>query len=369
MKKEYPFYKAYVQGKRVNLTAKKEKKLTSKDRKLISDFCFDCSINSKSKKRAGNIKRSMIQFSDFIEKPLDELQDKDFIYFAEAINRSSRKINGKNDVKIVVKRFGNWLQENKKKSYPSLKKIKIEKQQGSNKIKNTTDLLTELEIDKLIKSTTNLMHKTLICLLWESAGRPEEILKLRWNDIDFEKGNVKLHSSKTKSFRFVPLNLSINHLKRLKEETNKEDDSLLFTSQKQGNQLSNTAFNFIIKNLGKKAGIKKYLSGYTFRHTRLTSLIKTLSPKSYEMISGHSLEMGMRTYAHLSVDDLTTEMREKIFGVEVLTPEQKNKYDKQIEALKTQLEIHNKILENLQTSNLDDDIPINKRIIKIKSLN
>ena len=337
MKKEYPFYKSYEKGKRINPTEKIEKKLSDSDKKIISEFCFYCSINSKAEKRADNIKRVMVQFCDFLEKPLEELEDKDFINFAQVIGKSKRTLEGRNDVRILIKRFGFWFEENKKKKFPSLKLIKMEKHQGSNKIKNSTDLITELEFDKLLRATTNLMQKTLICLLWESAGRPEEILKLKWNDIDFSKNNVKLHSSKTGNFRVVPLDVTILHLKRLKEESNVNDDDLIFTSQKQGNKLSNTSFNFILKNLGRKAGLKKYISGYTFRHTRLTSLIKTLSPKSYEMFSGHSLEMGMRTYAHLNVDDLTKEMKKKVFGVKELTKEEKDKI-KQLENRITELE-------------------------------
>lgn len=358
MKQEFPFYKSYEKGKRVNYSRKIEKKLTLSDKKTIADFCLYCSTNSKADKRNDGIKRVMIQFCDFLEKPLDKIEDRDFLYIEEAIRRSGRTTNGKNDVRIVAKRFGSWLEETQGKKFPSLrKKLKIEKVQGSNKIKSPKDLLSELEFDKLLKSTTNIMHKALICLLWESAGRPEEVLKLRWNDIDFDKKNIKLHSAKTGNFRVVPVDISINHLKRLKEEYGKEDGDLIFTSQVNGKQIGNNSFNFILKNLAKKAGIKKiFFSGYTFRHTRLSQLIKTLSPKSYEMFAGHSLEMGMKTYAHLSIDDLTKEMKEKIFGVKELTKEEKDKMEIMEVRLKTLEKAYEEMFrERVEKEGLDFD--------------
>lgn len=345
MKKEFPFYKSCENGRRINPSAKIEEKLNSSDKKLIYDFCRYCSINSKGEKRAENTKRVMIQFCDFIEKPLAKLQDKDFLSFAEAIKRSNRTANGKNDVRIVVKRYGVWIEKTKNKNFPSLELLKFEAIQGSSKIKNPNDLITELEFDKLLKATKNLMHKTLICLLWESAGRPEEILKLRWTDVDFSKNNIKLHSAKTGKFRVVPVEVSIQHLKRLKEESGENDEDFIFTSQKKEIQLSNTSFNFILKNLSMKAGIKKHITGYTFRHTRLSFLIKKLSPKVYEMFSGHSLEMGMKTYAHLNLDDITNEMKEKIFGAKELTKEE----NQELVGLRTEVKKTMKQIKELQT--------------------
>ncbi|KKM01800.1 hypothetical protein LCGC14_1790840, partial [marine sediment metagenome] len=225
MKKEFPFYKSSLNGKRVNPSALIEERLNSSDKKILKDFLLFCSINSSGKKRAENYKRVMLQFKDFLEKELSKVNNKDFLHFAETIKRSERTTNGKNDVRDVIKKFGYWIGDQKEIKFSNLKLIKFEKTQGSNKIKSPNDLITELEFDKLIRSTSNLMHKTLICLLWESAGRPEEVLKLRWNDIDFIKNNVKLHSSKTGIFRITQYKEDIkneieNYLIKLKNYDN-----------------------------------------------------------------------------------------------------------------------------------------------------
>ena len=335
MKKDFPVYKSISKsGKRISKSNIVFDKLKPKDKKIISDFMLDCSINSKAEKRVDNRKRIMIQLCDFMEKPLSKIENDYVLKFLEALNRTDRSVNGKNDIKQVVKRFLRWFYKDWEKRFNGLKVIKYEAIQGSGKINSPNDLITELEFDKLMKSTSNIMHKTLISMLWESASRPEEILKLRWVDIDFIKKTIKLHSSKTKRFRVIPIDLTINHLERLKEESDLKEEDFVFVSKHQGKQMGNAGLNSIITTLRKKASINKYISPYTFRHTRLSYLIKKLSPKAYENFAGHSLEMGMKTYAHLSIEDLTDEMKEKVFGRKELTKDDRYNFEKEIEELR-----------------------------------
>ena len=62
-----------------------------------------------------------------------------------------------------------------------------------------------------------------------------------------------------------------------------------------------------------------------------------LSPKVYEQISGHSLEMGMKTYAHLSQDAIIKEMKEKVFEVKEIKEETNAEYEKRIKILEQQM--------------------------------
>jgi polysaccharide pyruvyl transferase WcaK-like protein len=56
-------------------------------------------------------------------------------------------------------------------------------------------------------------------------------------------------------------------------------------------------------------------------------MIKTLSPKVYEMYAGHSLETGMNTYSHLDNDDLRQELYDKVFQIQELTSQDKTRIE------------------------------------------
>ena len=329
----YPFYKTNPLRPEAEEVYKS---LSLTNKKAIKDFCEICSIKSKSIKRGSNRRRALIRFFDFLEKDWDEITYEDYVLTAKAISESKLGTEARNGERSFIKRFLNHSFEDCNKLFKKLTLLSLEQKNGNEKL-TPKDLLSNLEIEKLIKATSNMKHKTLISLLFETAGRPEEILKLRWSDCDLKKNIVYLYSVKTKQNRSVPINLSAGHLKRLKEELYVSEEDFIFFSKNPKKQMSNSSLNFILKNLQKKAGLKKNVYGYVFRHTRLTTLIQRLTPKVYEEVAGHSLEMGMRTYAHLKEDDKIQEMREKVFEIKDLNSKEKHELEKRVEELETAL--------------------------------
>ena len=302
-------------------------KLSPKNKRVLDVWLYEKSIRSKSEKRAGNRKRTIVKFLDFVEKDWSKINYDDYVNVASAISKSKNGVKQKNGDRYFVGKFLKDIFSDWEKKFKKLELLKIE-QEGDERKLSPKDLLTELEIDKLIKATSNMKYKALISVLSTTAGRPEEILKLRWNDIDFSKNLIYLYSAKTKRKRIVPIGFGIGHLKRLKEESDSTDSDLIFYSTRKEKQLTISAFSLILKKLSKDAKINKRVFGYLFRHTILSKWITKLSPKVYEEISGHSLQMGMRTYAHLSQDKIIAEMNERIFEIKELSPDEKKEMTK-----------------------------------------
>ncbi len=80
-------------------------------------------------------------------------------------------------------------------------------------------------------------------------------------------------------------------------------------------------------------------------------MITKLSPKVYEMYSGHSLETGMKIYAHLDTTNIKNELWEKVYNIEVLTKVEKQEIKELQEQVK---ELHGQ----LAVSNLVSDFTI-----------
>ncbi len=57
-----------------------------------------------------------------------------------------------------------------------------------------SELLTQDDILKLLKSTTNPMYRCLIALLYESAGRPYEVVSLKWCDLTADGTGINAYS-------------------------------------------------------------------------------------------------------------------------------------------------------------------------------
>lgn len=312
-------------------------KLTRVNREAIDKWLNEKVILSKAKKRGDNRKRAIIKLLTFVKKNYDKLEYQDYVNVALAISKSSLGANQKNDERNFIIRFIKDNYPDYEIKFKGLTLLKMEIK-GEDKKISPKDLLTDSEIEKLLNATSDMKKKGLIVVLSVSAGRPEEILKLRWHDVDFKKKIIYLYSGKTKKKRAVPIDSAINHLERLKAERDSSDEDLIFPSV-SGKIITIAGLNFMLHELGKKAGIKKRIWAYLFRHTRLSFLITKLSPKVYEEVSGHSLEMGMRTYAHLSQDKIIQEMNEKVFELKDLSSDDKTEYEKRIAELEKRDEI------------------------------
>ena len=337
MKVNYPYYQTNRSNPESEIVFNS---LSKKNKTALLNFMETTSITSKSSKRTENRRRAIIRLFDFLEKDYDKITKEDYIKLAKAISNSKYGVHTRNADKDFIKRFLKSVYPNWRELFGEFKELKFETKSEENRLE-AKDLIKGEELEKLIKTTTDLRYKTLITLAYETAGRSEELLKLKVNDVDFNKGLVFLYSIKTKRKRYIPIQDSLPQLKRLIEETGINDEDYLFNNK--GKKLSNSGVNKMIKTLSKRAGIKRNIYLYMFRHTRLSQLITELSPKVYEEVAGHSLAMGMKTYAHLSQDKIIKEMNNKIFKVKDLTPEEKD----QIAELKKQVAENSKIIKKL----------------------
>lgn len=261
-------------------------------------------------------------------------------------NKSNYATATKHDIIKILKRFLKWKYKDWNVRFNELKDAKCNGN-GDRKI-NKEDLLTADEMRIILTSIDSLKYKTLFLLFQETACRPEEILKVKWKEIDFNKEEIKLHSSKTDKTRFIPLKSSVEHLQRYRNEcfyeTPKADDRVF--------NMSLQAVHSYLKHFEKRIGFTKHLYPYLWRHSILSKMIRVLSPKVYEMYSGHSLETGMKTYAHLNTDDLREELKkyDKKYEAHKLTPEEKDKIkalELQIDLQKIDIDIMNESFEAL----------------------
>jgi integrase len=366
MKKQYPDYK----GKNVNIITKK---LGPKDKKILHDFLEYCAITAGEKK-IRNIERIILQIYDVIERGYGNISLKDLRGFLALLNNSNKLHTTQNDIKKVLKRFLKWHYKDWSARFNDLKDIQTHSSFNEEKI-NPSTILKPKELEKLIRAAENLKYKALIILMYESGGRPEEILKLKWSDIDFNRKEVKLYSSKTGKTRVNPLNESIVHLKRHKQEypfMNIRADDFVFPSpDNRKKHISIKAIYEYLKKLGFKV-LGRAIFPYLIRHTRLTQIHKTLPTQVACKFAGHSPDVAKR-YTHLTNDDVREAMLEKIYHVEEIGEEGRDtikKLEKEISKLINENITQKESLTGLLTENkeiwkwLEKLTLMNKMILK-----
>lgn len=340
MKKEYPNYR------RTGVEFI-ENRLPAKEKKILKDFLTYCGINAGDKK-VREYRICILQIRDILEIPFDNISLKDLREFLSVLNKGYQRAWTKQGIKVTLKKFLKWYYPDWSMRFNQLEDIKLGKCTTQDKINKST-LPTIEEIEKLIRSAEKLRDKAFLSLSFETACRPDEIRHLKWKDFNSDYTQVTLYSGKKKEARTLPCSNSTLHIKRWNQEFCYPDvrkDDFVFPSATHRNKMvSPTTSWYMIKYLGKKAGIQKNLYSYLMRHARLNQLYQTLPEQIHKKFAGHSKDSRQTaTYEHIDNDDMLKVVLEKVYNVEEFTEAQKNKYEQELlEVKKTLIKLSNQI--------------------------
>lgn len=142
-------------------------------------------------------------------------------------------------------------------------------------------------------------------LLFNTACRANEILELKWSQVDFNNKIVHIWRKKTSSHSVLPLtNEAYQYLLNREKSSiyvfHSEDD---MTKPKRYNSIS-------FLNACKRAG----LDGYTFhsiRHTVISRACKRgMNIPTVQQLSGHRSQSSLARYIHLTTGDTVETVRE-----------------------------------------------------------
>jgi integrase len=314
-------------------------RLPGKEQKIINEFISYCSIGAGERKLK-DIRRSIIQIRDTLEKPLDNLTLKDIREYLALLNQSNREKWTTNGIKIYLKRFLKWKYKDWSEKFEELKDIKMQRAFNEKKI-NSNTILKKEEIEKMMKAEPRLFWKTFFITLYESALRPIELRNLKWKDVNFDvEGDVSelsIYATKTKRARNVYVKEATYYLKKLKEEKGK-DVELVFPSKMDKNEpLNKGALSLWLTVLSKKV-LGRGINPYLLRHTRGTELYLNsgIPQKTAQKFMGHSKDMS-DFYTHLSSKDVKDAMLKSVYNLEDLPKEKKHELEQEVETLKERM--------------------------------
>tara|TARA_A100001015_G_scaffold302728_1_gene391291 strand:- start:494 stop:1258 length:765 start_codon:yes stop_codon:yes gene_type:complete len=180
--------------------------------------------------------------------------------------------------------------------------------------KNLPEVLTELEIEKLIKSfdikeNFGQRNRTIIEVLYGTGMRVSELVNLKLSNIFFKENIIKIIGKGNKE-RFVPLgDIASNEIRKyLKIRDNSIIDSkfsdIVFLNR-YGRGLTRSMIFKIISDSYKRIGLNKKISPHTLRHSFATHLLKNGADlRTIQLILGHESITTTEIYTHLDTNHL-----------------------------------------------------------------
>ena len=162
---------------------------------------------------------------------------------------------------------------------------------------------SEEEIVRMLVAADNLKYQCIIGLIYSAGLRRGELVNMRISDIDFDRKQVCIRQGKGKKDR-VSL-LSERMANALQKYLNEHRPNYwLFESQAR-KSYSGVTIGVIVREAGKKAGIKKTISPHVLRHSFATHLMdKGTDTRYIQELLGHANIKTTAIYAHVSTRDL-----------------------------------------------------------------
>jgi integrase/recombinase XerD len=175
-----------------------------------------------------------------------------------------------------------------------------------------SDLLSLEEIDSMIDNSRNLRDRAIIALMADAPLRTHELLLLKRKHlvIDSDQPFLVVPEDTKTGTRRIPLINSIPYLVQYLDAFKAiEPEDPLFMHELWNSErkpLKFGALRIMLKKVAKRAGIKKRIYPYLFRHGVITRYANKLSNAQLEKVAGwqHGTNMHM-TYEHLSDLDLS----------------------------------------------------------------
>lgn len=162
-------------------------------------------------------------------------------------------------------------------------------------------VLNKNEINSMLEATLNLKHRLVLMFLYYTGIRLNEIINLKWEDIDFTREVIHLKTAKGEKERVIFLH---NNLKSFIEYFNLRKDDFVFLSN-FGKKYSKRTIQMIVRNAAKKASISKRITPHTLRHSFATHLLEAGADiRHIQKLLGHSNLQTTQIYTHVANKDI-----------------------------------------------------------------
>jgi len=249
----------------------------------------------------------LMKYVNMIDGKSIEKSTKDDVMRAIAIlNQGSYSEETKKCFKIAIRRLYKIIRGvDEKGVYPDeVRWISINIKHSARKLPE--ELLTEEEMESIVRAGQCIRDKAILCCLAESGARISEIGLMKIKHISFEEYGARLTISGKTGTRKILVIKSVPYLQEWLNQHPLNDDPNAFVWYNQRDKLflNYTRIVTILKTAARRAGIKKRVYLHLLRHSRATKLASIMSDSQLKHYLGWGQGSKMAgIYIHMSGKD------------------------------------------------------------------
>ncbi|MGO9309897.1 MAG: tyrosine-type recombinase/integrase [Spirochaetia bacterium] len=154
-----------------------------------------------------------------------------------------------------------------------------------------------------IQACGDVQHEIMLKLLFYTAVRVSELVRIRVDDVDVEGCRIFIGQGKGSKDRYILFPAGFRLVLKSHLKANSKN-SWLFETRRYG-AFTARRVQQIVQHYRKKAEITHRVHPHLFRHQMLTYLTsRGLSDAQIQLISGHESKKSLEIYQHLSLESV-----------------------------------------------------------------
>ncbi len=161
--------------------------------------------------------------------------------------------------------------------------------------------LSRQAVKTMIDSTENPKHKLIVQLLYSCGLRLSELVNLRRDDIDFDRGLVHVRKGKGSKDRYTTISQSLQSALLRYYATN--TFATPYILEGRNGKYSKKSVQKVVEQAGKRAAVKA--TPHTLRHSFATHLLEAgVSLRHIQQLLGHASLDTTQVYTHIANSDI-----------------------------------------------------------------
>lgn len=278
----------------------------NKTTKAIQMFFVSKKVEGCSDKTLAYYGHVVRFFFSVITKPIEELSPDDIRYYIAKRSTQDRlsKVSQDNELR-VLKAFFKWCAgEGYIDKIPTLN-IKPIKQQY--KVKKP---FSEIEVEKLRKSTTNARNLAIVDTLFSTGVRVSELCSMNISDIENDEAIVMGKGGKE---RIVYLNAkALLSIREYLNSRSDSEDALFVSIKKPHKRITTSTVESMIRQLGERNGVANCHPHRFRRTTATTALNRGMPIEQVSQMLGHSNIETTTIYARSEKENVKSSHRKYV---------------------------------------------------------
>lgn len=235
-----------------------------------------------------------------MRKSLEDLTPNDIRVYLYTVQQrrglSNRTLNSR---RAALNSFFSWISAEgyiSKNPMITVRPIKFERKKRK--------VLKPIELERVRGACTTIREQAIIEVLYSSACRVSELVRLNRNDVDLNSYEIKLFGKGNKHrISYLSPKAAFLLQEYLSERTD-TNEALFVSMRKPHQRITKAAIEKIVKQIGKRAGINN-LFPHIMRHTSATNaLSRGMSIVQLKELLGHTSLDVTNIYAKVSTEDV-----------------------------------------------------------------